>query len=160
MKSSFEVAILSLVAVAGSVVAWVVDDKPTGDPVQDLSKYPLKEGEIRLETLIEQGLQGVTWVDARRQSDWEKDGLKGSIHLTVLSDAALSEQIAANTDALLSAEKIVIYCDGVHCTLSHDLAKQLQSDYSDLFPGEIWVLHGGITALQAEGMVTAPSQAQ
>lgn len=157
MKSSIEVAVLALVAVAGSIGAWVVQGRPSGKPEVELSKQPLRDGEVSLETLKADDFDGILWVDARKKADWQKDGVSGSINITHLSDEDLGMQVANHAGALLDAKKVIVYCDGYDCTLSHDLVKALTADYRDFIEGEILVLHGGMVALRKAGMVKSSS---
>lgn len=155
MKSSIEVAIIGVVAVAASLGTWMVGGRPSGMPEQELAATPLRSGEVRLATLIEQGLDGILWVDARKESAWKSDGLEGSIHLTILSDDPLMAQAERHLEALAGAGRVVVYCDDLHCSLSHDLAKGLRE--IGIVPGEILVLQGGMTALRQGGLVTDSS---
>lgn len=156
MKSSLEVGLIGLVAVAAGLVTWMAEGRPSGIPADELAAAPLRPGEVRLETLREQGLDGILWVDARKESAWKTDGLAGSIHLTILSDRSLGEQVESHLEALAGATRVIVYCDDLHCSLSHDLADALRGQ--GFVPGEILVLHGGMTALRAAGMVTDSSR--
>lgn len=155
MKSSIEVAIIGVVAVAASFGTWMVGGRPSGMPEKELATTPLRPGEVQLATLVEQGLDGILWVDARKESAWKGDGIKGSIHLTILSDDPLMAQVERHMEALAGAERVVVYCDDLHCSLSHDLAKGLRE--VGIVGGEILVLQGGMTALRQGGLVTDSS---
>lgn len=157
MKSSVEVAVIALAAVAAAILTWAADGRPSGQPSEELARAPLRPGEVRLETLREQGLEEILWVDARKQADWKTDGLPGSIHLTILSDESLEAQVERHLGQLATATRVVVYCDDLHCSLSHDLATALRD--LGLVPGEIVVLQGGMTALRQGGMVTDSSRA-
>ncbi|BCX47305.1 hypothetical protein HAHE_12130 [Haloferula helveola] len=153
MKSSVEVALIAGFAILAGTGTWFASGRPSGEPVTELAQTPLKEGEVRLQTLLEEGTTGVLWVDARRKDAWQKDGLEGSIHVTTLSDEDLGMQIVRHENAFFGAAKVVIYCDDLHCSLSHDLAERMKAEYSALVAGEILVLQGGMTALREAGMI-------
>lgn len=155
MKSSIEVVIIGLVAVAASFGIWMAGGRPSGMPEQELASAPLRPGEVQLATLVEGGLDGILWVDARKESAWTSDGLKGSIHLTILSDDPLMAQVEEHLEELSDAGRVVVYCDDLHCSLSHDLANALRE--IGIVPGEILVLQGGMTALRQGGLVTGSS---
>lgn len=151
MKSSIEVALIGAAAVAAGVATWMADGQPSGSPAQALLEAPLRPGEVRLETLRAEGLDGILWVDARKEPAWREDGLAGSIHLTIQSDEPLDAQVERHFEVLAQARRVVVYCDDLHCSLSHDLAKALGAQ--GIVSGEIRVLQGGMTALRAAGMV-------
>lgn len=155
MKSSIEVAVIGVVAVAASLGTWMAGGSPSGMPEKELAAAPLRPGEVRLATLVEGGLDGILWVDARKESAWKSDGLEGSIHLTILSDEPLMAQVERHLDALADAGRVVVYCDDLHCSLSHDLAGGLRE--IGIVPGEILVLQGGMTALRQGGLVKGSS---
>lgn len=157
MKSSVEVVLIAVAAVGAGFATWAASGRPSGDPAVELRETPLREGEVRLETLREQGIEGILWIDARKRPAWEEDGLEGSIHLSMVADAPLGAQIEQHFEALSAATRVVIYCDDIHCSLSHDLAEKLRGEYAGLVPGEILVLQGGVTALRAGGMLTGSS---
>lgn len=156
MKSPMEVAIISVVAVAAGLGTWMANGRPSGIPETELAETPLREGEVRLATLQKEGLQDVLWVDARKESAWKADGLEGSIHLTIQSDENLGAQVERHFEKLAMASRVVVYCDDLHCSLSHDLAKALAE--MELVEGEILVLQGGMTALRQAGMITGSSR--
>ncbi|MBB5353527.1 rhodanese-related sulfurtransferase [Haloferula luteola] len=144
-------AILAAVVIAGGG-HWLADGKPSGIPAIEMEQTPLAEGEIALETLQNEGREGVLFVDARRESEWRSDGLPGSIHLTTLSDQPLADQLIPHFEELLQARRIVVYCGDIHCGLSHELAEALKT-YPDLLGGEVSVLHGGVVALKQAGWI-------
>ncbi len=151
MKSSYEVAVIVVVAVAAGVGTWVANGRPPAYPAAEADATPLRPGEVRLEMLQEKGLDGILWVDARKASAWQSDGLPGSIHLTIQSDESLGAQVERNLERLAMAGRVVVYCDDLHCSLSHDLATALRA--LELVPGEILVLQGGMTKLREAGLL-------
>jgi hypothetical protein len=162
MKSSAELAIITAFAAVAALGHWFVDGRPSGMPEDDFMAAaeqgdlpPLKQGEVRLADVAD--IEGVLWVDARRRDRWERDGLPGSINLTNLSDEDLVTQLARYENELFGASMMVIYCDDLNCSLSHDLAKQLKTGFSGLVPDDIRVLQGGHVALRAAGRITNSS---
>jgi rhodanese-related sulfurtransferase len=151
-KIASEMAVLAGLVVLTSGVHWLAGGWPSGNPVERAAATPLREGEVSAESLREDGLEGVLFVDARREDQWRGDGVPGSIHLSLLGETGLDEQLMAHAEALMNARRIVIYCDGPECSLSHDLADRLRKDYADLLGGELRVVHGGIAALRAAGL--------
>ncbi|MEP4078277.1 rhodanese-like domain-containing protein [Haloferula sp.] len=157
MKSVVELGLIAGVAVVAGLGNWLVGGKPSGDPVLELEQIPLKEGEVYLSEALEWDKEGVVWVDARPAEKWREETMAGSINITMQSDEDLGAQIANHVDAILGASRVIVFCDDVHCSVSHDLREQLKGEYRDLVAGEIFVLHGGMTALRAAGKVTSSS---
>lgn len=155
MRVTHQMAILLGVAALASGGHWLAEGRPSGIPAVELESIPLKEGEIQLSTLQQEGLEGVLFIDARRNDEWQRDGLEGSINITSLSDEDLVGQLAPHFEALTTARRIVVYCGDIHCGLSHELADRLKADFSDMLGGELSVLHGGMTALEVAGLVRA-----
>lgn len=141
------------IAVVASAGAWLVDGRPSDDPEKEMARVELRDGEISLEQLAEHGEQGVLWADARREDEWKADGLVGSIHVTTLSDENVGDQLIRYQDEIAKVQMMVIYCADVNCGMSHELAEIIKSDYAGLAPEEVWVLHGGLTALRVAGRV-------
>lgn len=153
MKSVSEFGILLAVAGLAAGGNWLADGRPSGMP-PTMSEVPVREGSVILEDVLRDGLEGVVWVDARRESEWRADGMAGSIHITTLSDTDLAEQIAGHGDVLFAARRVVIYCGDVNCGLSHELAVRMKEYLAGV---EVVVLHGGMEALRAGGLIKSPS---
>lgn len=153
MNSTNQFLVVAGVATACAFGNWLADGRPSGMPAEQLDTTPLREGEVRLEELLAGSRDGLLWIDARKPEQWRSDGLEGSINLSPLADEPLDAQLAPHLERLLEAHKLVIYCDGLFCSLSHDLAGRLQADFPELIGGEIVVLHGGAEALRAAGML-------
>lgn len=157
MKSVTELGLITGVALLAGLGNWLIEGKPSADPVKELGQMPLKEGEILLEQALKEGGEGLVWVDARPTENWKAERMRGSINITMQSDEALGDQIVRHQDALFGASRVIVYCDDVHCSVSHDLSERLKGEYRDLVAGEILVLHGGMTALRGAGLVTNSS---
>lgn len=151
-KVASEMAVVAGLVVLASGVHWLAGGKPSGDPVVRVASTPLREGEVSAESLRADGVEGVLFIDARREDQWRDDGMPGSIHLSLLGETSLDEQIMVHAEALMNARRIVVYCDGPECSLSHDLVDRLRKDYADFLGGDLLVVHGGITALKAAGL--------
>ena len=156
MKSAVELGLIAGVAVLAGLGNWLVSGRPSGDPVQELEQLPLKEGEIRLDQAIAENSESVVWIDARPAAAFEKETMRGAINVTMLSDEMLVDQLVKHSDALFAASRVIVFCDDVHCSVSHDLSKQLE-EQRDFVAGEILVLHGGMTALRSAGLLTSSS---
>ncbi|MFC7338920.1 rhodanese-like domain-containing protein [Haloferula chungangensis] len=157
MKSAVELGLIAGIAALGGLGNWLVGGRPSGDPAEEVQKIPLKEGEIRLETALEEADDGLVWIDARPAALWQKERKTDSINITMLSDEALADQLARHADLLFGSKRVIVYCDDVHCSVSHDLSMQLKGEFRDFVAGEVLVLHGGMTVLRAAGLVTSSS---
>ncbi|GAA5482642.1 rhodanese-like domain-containing protein [Haloferula sargassicola] len=157
MRVTHEMTAIVAAAVLLSAGHWLADGRPSGIPAVELAKTPLKEGEIALATLQEEGLDGVVFIDARKPEEWRADGLEGSINVTTLSDQDLVQQLEPHLERLMTARRIVVYCGDIHCGLSHELAERLRDGFSDVLPGRPLVLQGGMTALREAGLVKETS---
>jgi len=156
MKSFAELGLIAGFSVVAGLGNWLVSGRPSGDPIVELKKVELKKGEILLSEALKDGGENVVWIDARSAESWRKERMKGSINITMQSDENLGDQLARHTDALFSAKRVIVYCDDVHCTVSHDMSKKLKGeDYRDFIAGEILVLQGGMVVLRDAGLVTS-----
>jgi rhodanese-related sulfurtransferase len=106
------------------------------------------EGEITVKGARELAAKdGVIWVDARRQAEFEKGHIPGAIPL---NEFDWTEQIVAAATALNENQDklIVIYCDAQKCTASKTIAEKIKEFYPD--PDKIKVLRGGWPAWQSQ----------
>lgn len=147
-----ELGLLGGVAVFAGIGHWLVGGKPSGHPAVAMQEVPLKEGEIELQDVQSGPQEGLVWIDARPEAKWREDGLPEALSITLQSELEVGEQLIIHQDVLSGASRVVIYCDDVFCSSSHDLAKQLRGEYRDFLSGEILVLHGGIVALREAGL--------
>ena len=154
MRTLAELALVLVLASAGAVATW----KITGPPDRSVACDPatLPADEICLAT-VKAEWGDVLWIDARSAEDWKRDGLPGSIHITTMGSVSFDEQIAAAMDDIAKGKRAVVYCNGVKCTLSKEVARQLR-DYQLPLP-EVKALHGGYDALKAAGMIKGSSPA-
>jgi rhodanese-related sulfurtransferase len=153
MKTITELVLVLVLASAGAVATW----KIAGPPDRSIACDPAKMSadEICLATAKAEWPDAL-WIDARSEESWKQDGLPGSIHLTTMGQTSFDEQVAASFEKLSVAERAVVYCDGVNCTLSKEVVKQLRTIG---LPLEVKALYGGVEALRAAGMIKGSSPA-
>ncbi len=153
MKTLSELALVLILATAGAVVTWQI----AGPPDRSIACDPAKMSpeEICLATAKAEWPDAL-WIDARSAEDWKKNGLPGSIHLTTMGQVSFDEQVAASFEKLGNARHAVVYCDGVNCTLSKEVVKQLRGIG---LPLEVKALYGGVEALKSAGMIKGSSPA-
>lgn len=154
MNALGEVAAVVVITGAVAIGHWWVSGKPVPDSMAGgvAGVVVLKEGEVRLAELLKEGSDGLLWVDARSESEWRKNGIEGSVHVSTTSDLGIGEQLEREMERFFGASRVVIYCSDAGCGLSHEVAKRM-AEYEDLVGGEIVVLHGGFKALEAAGMI-------
>jgi rhodanese-related sulfurtransferase len=153
MKAVTELALVVVLASAGAITTW----KIAGPPDRSIACDPAKMSadEICLATAKAEWPDAL-WIDARSEEAWKKDGLPGSIHLTTMGQVSFDEQVEASFGKLSGAERAVVYCDGLNCTLSKEVVRQLRAMG---LPLEVKALYGGVEALKAGGMIKGSTPA-
>lgn len=132
------VCAISLAAAGGS---WLLRKAPAEKPALICDPAKLRDDEICLADVKGK----VLWVDARSRSEWEKNGLKGSIlwNMDPKEDANLFE--AEALPHIAAAELVVIYCGSEKCGTSREVAGRIRK--MEIGP-PVKVLHGGWEALK------------
>ena len=138
--------IAGLVAVA-AIATWKIKGAPHREVPCDPST--LIAHEVCLATVMQQWHNDVIWVDARRRSDWEKDGVPGSLFITNAKEENFDELLALSAEKLSVGKTVVVYCTDVGCGTSLEVAKRIR-DFQ-LAP-EVHALHGGWKALEQAGL--------
>ena len=132
------VGAISLAAAGGS---WLLRKAPVEKPAFTCDPAKLCDDEICLADVTGK----VLWVDARSRSEWQKNGLKGSIlwNMDPKEDANLFE--AEALPHIAAAELVVIYCGSEKCGTSRDVAGRIRK--MEIGP-PVKVLHGGWDAIK------------
>lgn len=132
------IAAISMIAAGGS---WYLREKSAVSEPFVCDPGVIAEDEICLADVVE----GALWVDARLRSDWEKNGVEGSIlwNFDPAEDARKFESDAAMH--IINAPSVVVYCESKACGTSRQIADLIRK--MDLGP-EVKVLHGGWEALK------------
>lgn len=147
MNALGQAALIVGVAAAAAGGSWLAKGPP--DRVLVCDPATLKPGEICLHQLATS--EGLVWVDARARSDWEKNGVPGSI-LWNLDPAEDMQAFEAGAAMRISegATRVVVYCGDENCGISSQVAGRIRA--LDLGP-EVKVLRGGWRALSEAGRV-------
>lgn len=147
MRPLVQAAVISALAFAAAGVVWRVKGPPVRAVPCDAAV--LKPGEVCLDQVP--GGADVLWVDARTRREWEADGLPGSVLWSLESGEDMLAFEADLAGRLMAGpSRVVVYCGGVDCELSHDVAKRILA----LDPAApVVVLHGGWRALQQAGRI-------
>jgi len=140
-------AILGLSVMAALISAWTVG-KPAAETCDPSALQP---GEICLQDVPTD--KPVVWIDARSRSDWQQNGLPGSIlwNLDAAEDVNAMENEAVMK--IFTTPYVVVYCNDKGCGTSSKIANRIR-EMKDL-QAEVHVLHGGWKTLQAAGRVPA-----
>jgi rhodanese-related sulfurtransferase len=150
MNSLGQLAVTGCISLAAAGGTFLIK----GPPARALHCDPasLKSDEVCLES-IPAGAD-VLWVDARTRSDWEKDGVVGSLlwNLDPAEDMQAFEAEAAVR--MVAASRVVVYCSDENCGVSRQIAERIRK--LDLGP-EVLVLRGGWRALNEAGRVKGSS---
>ncbi|MCX8496065.1 MAG: rhodanese-like domain-containing protein [Akkermansiaceae bacterium] len=148
------IACISLGAAVGTF--WI-----KGPPQRRLDCNPatLRPGEICLEQIPPDAK--ILWVDARPRSQWQRNGLPGSVLWSLDHSENLQAFEAEVAARIIETPRVIVYCGDENCGLSHQVAAQIEALQLD---AEISVLHGGWRALDDAGKIphaktknTAPS---
>ena len=147
------ISVCALMALSGiaALITWGV----VGSPDRSVSclEEALAEHHLCLETIREWPSETVLWVDARKRESWEKGGVAGSVLVNEHED--WGDMAAEFATAVFGdgegKERVVVYCDKAGCDSSKVVADRLREEMSRDFGFEVFVLHGGIKALEQEG---------
>lgn len=144
----------SLVVLVGisavmSFMTWKIVGPPDRSVVCDQEVLP--EHFVCVSTVETWPASSVLWVDARPRADWEKTGLKDAVLLNDQEDWFSLE--AEFMMRVLSAEKsrVVVYCNQSGCGSSKYVANQLRERHAEDLGFAVYVLEGGMKALDAVG---------
>jgi rhodanese-related sulfurtransferase len=148
MKTLGQAAILCALTGVAGLATWKVKGTPDRTIPCEISQ--LKEGEICLSTVMSEWQNNVVWVDARLRSEWEVNGLPGSILLTTANGENFDQLLEQAVPVLAEGKNVVIYCSDIGCGTSLEIAKRIRE--FGLAP-EVRALHGGWQALQQAGMI-------
>lgn len=146
MKPLLQAALIAALAVAAAGTVWCVKGPPRRAVPCDPAT--LKAGEICLEQ-VPAG-EDLLWVDARTRREWQADGLPGSVLWSIESGEDTLAFEAEVAGRLLATPRVVVYCGGVDCDLSHEVARRIRA----LDPAaSVSVLHGGWRTLRQAGRI-------
>ena len=141
-----QLAVISGIALAAAGGTYLVK----GPPERLLRCDPanLKPDELCLESIPAEA--EVVWVDARPRTDWEKNGVPGSVlwNLDPTEDMQAFEAETAMRIAM--TPRVIVYCGDESCGVSRQIADRIRG--LDL-GAEVFVLHGGWRALSEAGRV-------
>jgi rhodanese-related sulfurtransferase len=137
MKAGAQALLIFLAAaVLASLTAAVHPKRPA---FPNRSSEP---GEIGLEE-VQNWQEPVLWVDARPESDYEKEHVSGAISL---NPDNWSERFPDFLDAWHPPQKVVVYCSAASCDTSREIADRLRRSGAD----PVFYLKGGWESWKAK----------
>jgi rhodanese-related sulfurtransferase len=148
MRNLYQFLGIAALTVIAAILTWSIKGKPYDQIVCDPATIALDE--VCLNTVISEWHNDVVWVDARRKQDWQKDGIKGSVHITNLASENFDRLMEEALPQLAQAKRAVVYCDDLSCGTSAEVAKRIRE--FQLVP-EVKFLHGGRKALSSSKVV-------
>lgn len=151
MKTPAQFAIITAAALAAAGGTYLMK----GPPERALRCDParIKPDELCLQDVPADA--AVVWVDARSRSEWEKNGLPGSVlwNLDPAEDSAAFEAEVAMKIAV--TPRVIVYCGDENCGVSRQVAARIRDIGLET---QVSVLHGGWRALDEAGRVRNPSR--
>lgn len=151
MNALAQLAIISSIAVAAAGGTFLIK----GPPQRALRCDPatIQPDEVCLEQIPPDA--AVVWVDARSRTDWQKNGLPGSVlwNLDPAEDVAVFEAEVAMRIA--ETPRAIVYCGDENCGVSRQVAARIREIGLE---AEVSVLHGGWRALSEAGRVRNSSR--
>lgn len=141
MSTGLQAAVISAVALLGALLVWQV----AGPPVR------LAADEVELTTVVNDWGSKVLWVDARKRADWMRDGVSGSVLITLDAAEDFDSLVAEALPRVAAAPRVVVYCGEPGCGSSREVAKRLRT--FGIGP-QVFALHGGWRALADAGLVS------
>ena len=146
-----QVALVVCIAAIAAGITWRIQPPVKVVPPITCDPATIGSDEICLNTVILDWKMDCIWIDARRRSDWQKDGIPGSILLTTAEGENFDQLLEQAFPTLAEKRKrVVVYCSDIGCGTSKEIAKRLR-EYQ-LVP-EVRALHGGWKALSQAGLV-------
>ena len=152
MNAFTQFAAVAGITIAAAGATWLVKGRPTSPPIKMIvcDKAALKDDEICLADVPSDAL----WVDARPRSEWEENGVEGSVLWNMdpaENDQAFEAEVASRIFQSQGAT-VVIYCGSEACGTSRQIAGRILA--LDL-GSPVKVLFGGWDALKDSAKINA-----
>lgn len=149
MRTLRQALLILVVAIIAAAVQKRIS--PRSPAVIECDAQKIDREEICLSALNDSSENGTTlWLDARTRRDWLRDGLPGSLLLTLDAQESFDSQLAEVLPQLISHQRIIVYCSDHGCQSSREVVRRLQQ-YG--LQQDIKALHGGWQALNAAGRI-------
>ena len=148
IRFAVTVLCVSLLSSLAAFITYKVVGPPDRSVPCDESSLP--EHFVCLATVREWPENDILWVDARPRENWEKDGVEGSVLVNDQEDWIDLEMGFMSKIMLEPKPFVVVYCNQSGCGSSKYVANQLREKHAGELGFQVFVLEGGIDALQQE----------
>ncbi|QTN33401.1 hypothetical protein HZ994_14110 [Akkermansiaceae bacterium] len=141
-----QLGVIAAMSLAAAGATWLLKGPPAPPAAFHCDAKEIGEDEICLADVA----GNVIWVDARTRSEWEENGLDGSIlwNMDPKEDQNEMEAGAMMRIAAAGADLVVVYCGSKACGTSKEIAHRIRA----LGTGtKVKTLHGGWDALRGRG---------
>jgi rhodanese-related sulfurtransferase len=146
MKLPLQLAALVLLSGVGAGVTYLIKGPPARSFICD--RATLKSDEVCLDQVPNDS--SVLWVDARSRSQWEANGMPGSVLWNLDTTEDMQAFEAEIVPKVMEKPRVVVYCGSENCGLSREVANRIRA--LDL-GAEVSVLRGGWQALSDAGRI-------
>ncbi len=148
MNAFFQLTAVAGLSLAAAGATWLVKGAPGTAAVRIFKCDPagIKGDEICLADVPD----NVLWIDARPRSEWEENGMEGSVLWNLDPTEAQPAFEAAVATAIVESQAatVVVYCGSEACGTSRQIAARING--LGLGP-DVRVLYGGWDALKLRG---------
>lgn len=142
MNAATQLGAIALLSLAAAGATWLVKGTPPKPAAFRCDPSTLAETEICLADVK----GNVLWVDARLRSEWEENGLDGSVLWNMDPKEDQNEMEAGAVMRIASgADLVVVYCSSEACGTSKQIAERIRSLGLGI---PVKALHGGWDALK------------
>lgn len=142
MKSFLQLCIILSISLLASVASWLLQKPKTETTAPICNRAELKADEICMDEVVGK----VLWIDARSREEWLANGVEGSILWNLDPKEDLLKFEADAVPAILSAEKVIVYCKSKKCDTSRLVAEKIRKLDLGI---EVKILYGGWAAIEA-----------
>ncbi len=145
MRTIFQMAVIAVLTAVGAGVSWMVN------PFEGPEEVTCSPAELEADQVCVADVpEGALWIDARSRSEWEANGVEGSILWNFDPEENAAAMEAGAAMGLLDAPMAVVYCGSEACGTSRQVAELV----GNLGLGkEVRVLFGGWEALRDSSLV-------
>jgi rhodanese-related sulfurtransferase len=145
MNSAAQLGIIAVVSLAAAGGTWLIKGPPP--PPAAFKCDPTKIGGNEICLADVKG--NVLWVDARLRSEWEENGLAGSILWNMDPKEDQNEMEAGSVMRIAAGvDLVVVYCSSEACGTSKEVAERIRKLGLGI---PVKALHGGWVALKGSG---------
>jgi len=141
MKPLKQLTVVVGLAVVAAGLTWLLKGPPLDPTVEKCNPAILKPDEI----CLADARGKILWIDARPRSEWQENGLEGSVLWNLDPEENQQEFEAQAAMKAIEAELVVVYCGTATCGTSRQIANRLRN--LQLGP-PVKVLYGGWDSLK------------